>query len=66
MDTVLVVEDEKMIRQGIATMIKRCGIEVGEVLECPDGPKALETLKNRRVDLMFTDIRMTKLNGIQL
>ncbi|MCR5337068.1 MAG: response regulator [Lachnospiraceae bacterium] len=65
-DTVLVVEDEKMIRQGIAAMIKRCGIEVGEVLECPDGEKALEILKTRHVDLMFTDIRMPKLNGIQL
>ena len=65
-DTILVVEDEKMIRQGIATMIKRCGTEVGEVLECPDGEKALEILKSRHVDLVFTDIRMPKLNGIQL
>ena len=65
-DTVLVVEDEKMIRQGIATMIKRCGTPVGTVLECPDGEKALEILKTTHVDLMFTDIRMPKLNGIQL
>ncbi|MBR4760445.1 MAG: response regulator [Lachnospiraceae bacterium] len=65
-DTILVVEDEKMIRQGIATMIKRCGTQVGEVLECPDGEKALEILKTTHVDLVFTDIRMPKMNGIQL
>ena len=65
-DTILVVEDEKMIRQGIATMIRRCEGQVGEVLECPDGEKALEILKSRPVDLVFTDIRMPKMNGIQL
>ncbi len=65
-DTVLVVEDEKMIRQGIATMIRRCETGVGEVLECPDGEKALEIIKSRPVDLVFTDIRMPKMNGIQL
>ncbi|MCR5283178.1 MAG: response regulator [Lachnospiraceae bacterium] len=65
-DTILVVEDEKLIRQGIATMIKRCGTEVGRVLECPDGEKAFEILQKEQVDLVFTDIRMPKLNGIQL
>ena len=37
MRTVLVVEDEKLIRQGISTMIKRCGVPVEEVIECANG-----------------------------
>ncbi|MGN0156001.1 MAG: response regulator [Lachnospiraceae bacterium] len=66
MHTVLVVEDEKMIRQGICTMIKRSGVPVEMIMECNNGQAALEVLKNQKVDVMFTDIRMPKMDGIQL
>ena len=66
MRKVLVVEDEKLIRQGIATMIKRCGVPVEEVIECANGLQALEVLKEQTIDVMFTDIRMPKMNGIEL
>ena len=66
MQTVLVVEDEKLIRQGISAMIKRCGVPVDEVIECANGLKAMEVLKDKHVDVMFTDIRMPKMNGIEL
>ncbi len=66
MDRVLVVEDEKLIRQGIATMIKRCGVPVVEVLECANGLQALDILREKEVDVMFTDIRMPKMNGMEL
>ncbi|MBE5826521.1 MAG: response regulator [Butyrivibrio sp.] len=66
MRTVMVVEDEKLIRQGIATMIKRTGVPVEEVIECPNGLKAMEVLKEKKVDVVFTDIRMPKMNGIEL
>lgn len=66
MKNVLIVEDEKMIRQGIRTMIQRCGVTVEEILECANGEAALDILKDKSVDLMFTDIRMPKMDGIQL
>ena len=66
MKTVLVVEDEKMIRQGIAAMIKRSGVPVDTVLECKNGLEAMGILKEKKVDVMFTDIRMPKMNGIEL
>ncbi len=66
MQTVLVVEDEKLIRQGLSAMIKRCGVPVGEIIECANGLKAMEVLKEKKVDVMFTDIRMPKMNGIEL
>ena len=62
----MVVEDEKLIRQGIATMIKRTGVPVGEIIECANGLQAMEVLKERKVDVVFTDIRMPKMNGIEL
>lgn len=66
MKTVLIVEDEKMIRQGIKTMIQRSGIPVEIIMECNNGVMALEILKSQEVDVMFTDIRMPKMDGIEL
>lgn len=66
MKTVLIVEDEKMIRQGIKMMIQRSGIPVEIIMECNNGVMALEILKNQEVDVMFTDIRMPKMDGIEL
>ncbi len=66
MRKVLVVEDEKLIRQGIAAMIKRSGVPYEEVIECSNGLQALDILKVTEIDVMFTDIRMPKMNGIEL
>ncbi|MBO5146319.1 MAG: response regulator [Lachnospiraceae bacterium] len=66
MKTVLIVEDEKLIRQGIRTMIQRSGVPVEVIMECSNGEMALEILQNQKIDVMFTDIRMPKMNGIEL
>lgn len=66
MKTVLVVEDEKMIRKGICSMIKRCGVPVEMLLECSSGQMALDILREQQVDVMFTDIRMPRMDGIEL
>lgn len=66
MKTLLLVEDEKLIRQGIRSMIERSDVEVEEIIECNNGEAALEILKSRPVDVMFTDIRMPKMDGITL
>ena len=66
MKTLLIVEDEKMIRQGIKTMVQRSGVPVEVILECNNGETALEVIKEHKIDVMFTDIRMPKMDGIEL
>lgn len=66
MKTLLIVEDEKMIRHGIAAMVKRSPVEVEEILECRNGVEALEILHARPIDVMFTDIKMPKMDGVEL
>lgn len=66
MRTVLIVEDEKMIRQGIRAMIQRSGVPVETIMECSNGQMALDILESQSVDVMFTDIRMPKMDGIEL
>lgn len=66
MNTLLIVEDEKITRQGIKTMVQRCGVPVDNILECNNGEAALEILKTNKVDVLFTDIQMPRMNGIEL
>lgn len=66
MKTILIVEDEKLIRNGIKTMVQRSGVPVETILDCANGELALEILKEQHIDVMFTDIRMPKMDGIEL
>ena len=62
--TVLVVEDDPLVR----TIAKRSLREAGfEVLDAADGNEALQTLaQHRQVDLVLTDLAMPELGGREL
>lgn len=66
MKKLLIVEDEKMIRQGIETIARRSSVPIGEILLCKNGEEALEVVRNNKIDVMITDIRMPKKDGITL
>jgi two-component system response regulator YesN len=66
MKSVLIVEDEKMIRLGIKAMISRSTVPVEQIYDCKNGEEALEILNKEPIDVMITDIRMPKMDGIQL
>jgi len=63
---ILVVEDERAIRQVAARILREAGYEVVEV---EDGEVALALLRDAGsspIDLVLTDLRMPRLNGVQL
>lgn len=66
MNTIVIAEDEKMIRKGLAAMVQRAPVPVETILEARDGRQALELLQSRPVDLLITDVRMPEMDGIQL
>lgn len=66
MNTLLIVEDDKVVRQMIRTIVQRSDIVVSNIMECDDGQEALEILDKRKVDVMITDIMMPGMNGIEL
>lgn len=45
MKTLLLVEDEKLIRQGIRSMIERSGVDIEEIIECNNGEKSIRSFK---------------------
>lgn len=66
MKTILISEDEKLIRKGLQTMVRRSPVPVETILEARDDEEALSLMKQNVVDLLITDIRMPKMDGIEL
>jgi PAS domain S-box-containing protein len=63
-ETVLVVEDEPVVRGVLIEMLQEQGYRV---LEATDGPSGLRMLRlNERIDLMVTDVGLPGMNGRQL
>ena len=59
--TVLIVEDEDVARRNLAHILEKEGYAVVAV---SDGGKALKLLKQREFDLVRTDLRMNKVDGM--
>ena len=60
---VLVVDDERSMRELLTIVLKRDGYEV---LVAEDGKRAIELLKKQRVDILITDIRMPQMSGVDV
>jgi two-component system, NtrC family, response regulator PilR len=60
---VLVVDDERSMRELLSIVLRRDGYEV---LIAEDGAAAVEVLKKERIDILITDIRMPQMNGVDL
>lgn len=63
MAAILVVDDSTTMRQMVAFTLASAG---HEVVEAPDGNKALGLAKQRKFDLVITDVNMPGMNGIDL
>jgi CheY-like chemotaxis protein len=63
-ETVLVVEDEPVVRGVIIEVLSELGYRA---LEAADGPSGLKLLQSRsRIDLLITDVGLPGINGRQL
>ena len=65
MYSILIVDDERIERRGIKFLLKQTNIEL-EIYEASNGKEALEFLQKNNVDILFTDIKMPFMDGIQL
>ncbi len=66
MKNILVVEDEKFIRQGIIAFIERSGVPYGKIFSAENGVLAMDILQKYPIDLVLTDIRMPHMDGLEL
>ena len=63
MNHVLVVEDDKEIREGVEIYLKSQGYEV---FQAADGVEGLEVIEKEDIHLAIVDIMMTRMDGISM
>jgi two-component system cell cycle sensor histidine kinase/response regulator CckA len=65
-ETILLTDDEPLVRNLIATLLNNQGYTV---LEASNGSEALQVVRehaNDKIDLLLTDIAMPQMDGVQL
>ncbi|HLF26624.1 MAG TPA: response regulator transcription factor [Anaerolineae bacterium] len=61
--TVLIIDDEPVLRNTLARVLRQAG---WEVTTAADGPEALQRLESNTYDLVYLDIRLPGMDGLQV
>ncbi|MGL5259374.1 MAG: response regulator transcription factor [Lachnospiraceae bacterium] len=64
MYNLLIVEDENLVRRGIKTLVDYKTLGINEIFEAENGKIALELFEKETIHLIFADINMPKMNGL--
>ena len=63
---VLIVDDSAIVRAVVRKALSLTGVSLGEILDASNGQEALEKLEKSWIDIVFADINMPVMNGIEL
>ena len=66
MYSLLIVEDEYLVRQGIRSLVDFERFQIDQINETKDGVEAWDFIEKHQPDIVLTDINMPRMNGIQL
>ncbi|MFP4417354.1 MAG: response regulator [Fibrobacterota bacterium] len=64
--TIMIVDDSETIRSMLTRTIGMTRLPVRSILQAQNGKDALSLLENNWVDIIFSDINMPQMNGIEL
>ena len=65
MYNLLLADDESIVRRGIKTLVDYAALGIGEVFEAENGEQALEIVNRGDVHIVFADINMPRMNGLE-
>ncbi len=63
---ILIVDDSRTMRAVIAKTLQLADVPVSELYEASNGKEALDILADHWIDLVFADINMPVMNGIEM
>ena len=66
MPTAIIAEDEPILREQLQGKLKKLWPELEIIASVEDGAAALEALEDRAPDLMFLDIQMPEMTGVEV
>lgn len=66
MTKILIVDDEKFIRLGIEIILKREFADKFDIMNARNGEEAIELIEGNKIDILITDIKMPKMDGIEM
>ena len=64
--TIMIVDDSETIRAILERTLAMTKLPIDGVIQAKHGKEALEKLGNNWVDIVFTDINMPEMDGMQL
>jgi len=62
----LIVDDEKLTREGIISNINWSDLGIQEIYEADDGFNGIEMGRKHKPDIILSDVRMPRKNGIEM
>lgn len=63
---ILIVDDEDLTRNGLIQSIDWKSLGISQVLQADDGLNGLKTAQKNMPDIILTDVRMPRMNGIEM
>lgn len=63
---ILIVDDSRSLRMVIKKLVENTSYFFENIYEAGDGVEALNILKDNKINLVFTDINMPNMNGLDL
>ncbi len=63
---VLIVDDSMIVRSVVERAVRMTGVDIGEIFQAANGKEALEKLDANWIDLVFADLNMPVMTGVEM